>query len=80
MRLHAVHALGKIGRRAVEPLISALGDPDPGVVRRAADALGRIGNRRALPALECLVQEAERGTALAHTARQAYESIRQRKR
>jgi HEAT repeat protein len=45
--------LGNFGDvRAVEPLIDALSDPDPGMRFYAARALGKLGDRRALPALE----------------------------
>jgi HEAT repeat protein len=45
--------LGNFGDvRAVEPLIDALSDSDPGIRFYAARALGKLGDRRALPALE----------------------------
>ncbi|MGE0867487.1 MAG: HEAT repeat domain-containing protein [Kofleriaceae bacterium] len=51
-RLSAVAALARLGnRRAVKPLIKALGDPSPEVRAVAAAALGRIGHRSALDAL-----------------------------
>ena len=40
--------LGLMGEPAVEPLITALGDGDPNVRVRAAEALGRIGGERAI--------------------------------
>ena len=39
-------------REAVEPLIDRLQDPDPGVRIKAAGALGRIGDQRAVHALK----------------------------
>jgi len=52
----AAEALGKLGdRRAVEPLITALGDTrfssDPDVCQAAARALGQLGDRRAVEPL-----------------------------
>ncbi len=45
--------LGRWGdTRAVGPLIAAMGDPDPHVRFYVARALGRLGDRRALPCLE----------------------------
>lgn len=56
VRAQAAHALGVNGRaasQAVPNLISLLTkDEDPEVRRRAATALGEIGDRAALPALE----------------------------
>ncbi|MGE0550579.1 MAG: HEAT repeat domain-containing protein [Kofleriaceae bacterium] len=51
-RLSAVAALARLGnRRAVKPLIKALGDPSPEVRAVAAAALGRIGHKSSLDAL-----------------------------
>ncbi|MCP4109723.1 MAG: HEAT repeat domain-containing protein, partial [Desulfobacteraceae bacterium] len=48
----AADALGKIGsEKALEPLISALGDQDSDVRIYAADALGKIGSEKALESL-----------------------------
>ena len=50
--LAAAEALGEIGdKRAVEPLIKALGDDDPLVRDHAASALGEIGDKRAVEPL-----------------------------
>lgn len=49
----ACEQLGSLASpEAVEPLIERLSDPDRGVRIKAADALGRIGDRRALHALK----------------------------
>jgi tetratricopeptide (TPR) repeat protein/HEAT repeat protein len=39
--------LGRIGQRGVQPLIDALGDPDPGQQRTAIEILAFVGNRGA---------------------------------
>lgn len=53
--------LGLMGELAVEPLIGVLGDNDPKVRVRAAEALGRIGDKRAIgPLTEALNDEDER--------------------
>ncbi|AKB78972.1 putative lyase [Methanosarcina horonobensis HB-1 = JCM 15518] len=53
--------LGLMGEPAVEPLIGVLGDNDPKVRARAAEALGRIGDKRAIgPLTETLNDEDER--------------------
>jgi len=50
-------ALGLVkAREAVEPLIAIMeSSPDPSLVTAAAVALGKIGHKRALPAVEKLV-------------------------
>lgn len=50
----AADALVAIGAAAVEPLIAALAHDEPGVRGGAADALGRIGDRRAIGPLRDL--------------------------
>jgi hypothetical protein len=53
VRYKAAGALGEIGdKRAVEPLITALGDGHEDVRWYAADSLGKIGDPKAIPALE----------------------------
>jgi len=50
-----VEVLAKAGKPAAKPLIGALSADDPLVRRQAADALGRIGDRRAVePLIEAL--------------------------
>ncbi len=52
-RLAAAAALGKLGdRRAMKPLVTALGDPSPQIRAVAAAALGKLGHKAALPALK----------------------------
>jgi hypothetical protein len=51
-RLAAVAALTRLGdRRAVKPLVQALGDPNPQIRALAATALGRLGDKTSLPGL-----------------------------
>src|SRR5262245_937525 len=51
-RISAVAALARLGdRRAWKPLVNALKDPNPVVRALAANALGKIGHKGALPAL-----------------------------
>ena len=55
----AAFALGLVGATtAVDPLLASLADPDGGVRGRAAEALGRIGDARAAPAIARLVVDA----------------------
>lgn len=49
--------LGLIGEPAVEPLITVLGDEDSSVRVRAAEALGRIGNKRAVEPLKVALND-----------------------
>lgn len=49
--------LGLMGEPAVEPLITALGDEDSSVRVRAAEALGRIGNKRAVEPLSTALND-----------------------
>ena len=48
VRLESLNTLIKIGEPAVEPLIIALGDNDGGIRSWATDALGIIGDKRAV--------------------------------
>jgi hypothetical protein len=47
-RENAIFALGEIGRLAVEPLIQAMENESPQIRARAAEALGKIGDERAI--------------------------------
>jgi len=49
--------LGEFGTAAVDPLISALHDKDPGVRRGAADALSRLPDPRVFQALYAALQD-----------------------
>lgn len=52
-RMSAAVALGKLGdRRAMKPLVAALGDPSAQIRVVAAAALGQLGHRSSLPALK----------------------------
>jgi HEAT repeat protein len=59
MHESATIALGRIGAAAVPDLVRALGDPDPGVRLRAAEALARIGPdaKEAVPELIRLLSD-----------------------
>jgi HEAT repeat protein len=60
MRYRAAAALGNIGsEKAVEPLITALGDEDRGVRYSALEALRKIGSKRALEALIATLEDEE---------------------
>lgn len=52
-----IKALGKIGAPAVEPLIKALGDRDWVIPIYAAEALGKIGDPRAIEPLKKALEE-----------------------
>lgn len=52
IRREAATALVTIGAPAMDPIISALGDPDGDIRKRAADVLAEIGDARAIEALE----------------------------
>ena len=76
VREQAAVTLGRAGnRRALEPLVAALRDKHLAVCANAADALGRLGDARAIPALEAL---AASGTPadVAGAARKAIAMIR----
>jgi HEAT repeat protein len=52
----AAEALGRLGdRRAVEPLLASLRDPDPGIREEAVWALGQMGDARAIAPLCALL-------------------------
>jgi HEAT repeat protein len=52
-----VEMIVAIGTPAVDPLIALLKDPEDGVRAAAARALGRLGDKRALPGLQALQQD-----------------------
>jgi len=58
-RSNAAEALGKIGDRASEPLIAALGRGSTEIRQRAAKALGVIGDARAVEPLMGLLDDAD---------------------
>lgn len=62
IRTRAGFLLEGFGAAAAAPLIAALSDPDGGVRRAAVMSLGKVGDRRALPALaEEFAKPASRG-------------------
>jgi hypothetical protein len=61
MRRNAAAALGKLGdTRAVEPLITVLGDKDRDVRRNAVAALGQLGDSRAVEPLITALRDEDR--------------------
>lgn len=59
MRQFVAYLLGRVGdARAIEPLIDALQDENPGVRGAAANALGAIGDDAAVPYLKPLLKDA----------------------
>jgi HEAT repeat protein len=58
-RPKAAEALGKIGAPAVLPLCEALGDVSSDVRARAAETLGRLRDRRAVPSLCAALRDEE---------------------
>lgn len=70
---YLAEALGRLGVPAVEPLIEALHDPDAFVRCVAAEALGRLGDTRALPAL--LAGQADADELVGATAAGAVRSL-----
>jgi HEAT repeat protein len=56
VRSSATVALGRLGdKRAVDPLIVALSDPDPAVRTGAALSLGELGEKKAIEPLDKLL-------------------------
>ncbi len=56
----AAYSLGLLGdQRAVEPLISALGDESGAVRFHAVESLGLLGNPQAIPALTPLLDDTD---------------------
>ena len=59
LRQFVAYLLGRVGdARAIEPLIDALQDENPGVRGAAANALGAIGDDAAVPYLKPLLNDA----------------------
>jgi hypothetical protein len=60
VRVQAIRNLGSPGRASVIDLLAqfAKEDPDAAVRSEAAAALGRVGNERAIPALQMLIDDA----------------------
>jgi HEAT repeat protein len=58
LRQFVAYLLGRVGdSRAIEPLIDALQDENPGVRGAAANALGSIGDNAAVPYLKPLLND-----------------------
>lgn len=80
-RAAAAVALGRGAPSPDEPLVKALSDPEPAVVRRAAEALGRAGGPEVAKALAAAKRPADPAAArsldfarLLHAARHGLES------
>ena len=67
-RHEAIEAMVRFGSVAVELLVEQLDDEDTGTAYAAAVALGRIGDRRAVPALCALLDEDHRALWMPITA------------
>jgi HEAT repeat protein len=65
----AAEALATLGAPSVDALVTALGDPNGAARALAAEALGKIGDRRAVePLSNVLAQDAEYGVRIAAAA------------
>ena len=76
IRREAAAALVAIGPPAMGPVISALGDPDSDVRKRAADVLAGIGDARAVEPLRSI--ERDEDWYVRKAAEEAVEKIRGR--
>ena len=72
-----VHNMGRLDRSATPALIAAL-NAKPTLAADAAEALGQIGDPRAIPALTALTVTAEIGSPAKDAARRAIEQITRR--
>lgn len=70
-RIQAVQALASIGGPAVEPLVHALSHAPDHIRIDASDALGQIGDSRALPELERLAREGKNSEVASAASRAA---------
>jgi len=73
----AVQSLVKRGSPAVEPLIGALADKDPRIQRLAAEALGQIGDERAIGPLTRLISDEASDPRVSESARAAVRKIQE---
>jgi len=83
VRASAAEALGRIAdASATHPLRKALTDPDPGVRWHAVHALGAVGDKAVVPALEPLLCDATEifGVSIAEAAQSAMEAIEGRQK
>ena len=77
VRAQAAQSLGRVGdARAVDALVSALGDDHAAVRAAAALALGRIGSPAALGALDDLARDTSQPESVRIQARRARDMIR----
>ena len=74
-RVKVVRNLGRLDRSAVPPLIATLDAPNVRLAADAADALGRIGDLRAVPELTFLAAHGDRISPARAAARQAIERL-----
>jgi hypothetical protein len=64
-------AMGRLDAPAVPPLVAALDAPNAGLAAAVAEVLGRLGDRRALPALTARAARADTPAGVAEAARAA---------
>ncbi len=74
-RRKIVYNMGRLDTAAVPALIAVLDSPDAALVANAADALGRIGDRRAVPQLTFLAAEPNMNSPARGPARHAIEAL-----
>jgi hypothetical protein len=70
-RARLIAGLGRLERTAVPPLLAALDAPDESVSSAAAEALGRLGDRRAVPDLTYHAARRDAPAALRDASRNA---------
>ena len=66
-----VDNMGRLDRSAVPPLVAALDSPDPALAADAATALGKIGDKAAVPFLTFAAASAGSPPALRNAAQAA---------
>jgi HEAT repeat protein len=77
-RARVVAGMGRLDRSAVPPLLAALDAPDPVVAAGAAEALGHIGDPRAVPFLTHPAAQADAPAPLHDAARAAIARLTRR--
>ncbi len=70
-QLLITHNVGRLDRSAVPPLIASLASSNARLVHDVAEALGEIGDARAVPELTYLAASGERGGTVQEAARRA---------
>lgn len=68
LRPFVLRALAQLGRKAVNPLLAALGTPDPVLQRYVVESLGRIGYPQSLPYLKQLATDSSTNDAVRQAA------------